>query len=391
VLGWTAYSVFPNVEVIPIAAFVPKELNAPHSASTINLPSVDPALFGGLCDPNIIGEKQLWNKHKKVLAFAIFNKKEGDELDGWLLDGVQVQSNLAKLYYPDWVIQVYSVGLKDEYIHELISYDNVEVLKCKRLGTPAKIMMHRFLALDNPNVWISVVRDLDSRFSLREMMAVNEWISSPYRFHATRDHKDHLIAIMGGMFGMKRGLLDSSNTTMTAIAKEVLEATYPGVQNIPGCCSDDQNFLTNYIWPKVKHDTLSHDMNIRRCQRFGAKECREFPLGPRNEDTNFFVGAAFKHGSRFPSNSSSYTCTVDCKPSISTLYPFSEMEYCSFISPTCFSENDRRSEHRLQIPQGCSFSSSSRALDYRYMKVCSFENKFVLSFCKKDGSCPVAL
>jgi len=70
---------------------------------------------------------------------------------------------------------------------------------------------------------------------------------------------------MGGMFGMKAGVLELSNTRVTAIVKDVIERKYPEVQSIPVCCADDQDVLTEYIWQTVTHETLSHDVNIKRC------------------------------------------------------------------------------------------------------------------------------
>ena len=34
---------------------------------------------------------------------------------------------------------------------------------------------------------------------------MNEWISSDFRFHVMRDHASHDVAVLGGIFGMKRG------------------------------------------------------------------------------------------------------------------------------------------------------------------------------------------
>ena len=55
------------------------------------------------------------------------------------------------------------------------------------------------------------MRDADSRLSPRELFAVNEWISSDFRFHVMRDHASHDVAVLGGMFGMKRGALTDAS------------------------------------------------------------------------------------------------------------------------------------------------------------------------------------
>ena len=48
-------------------------------------------------------------------------------------------------------------------------------------------------------------RDLDSRLSFREKMAVDEWVESGLRFHVMRDHPSHSMWPMsGGMWGGTR-------------------------------------------------------------------------------------------------------------------------------------------------------------------------------------------
>jgi len=72
------------------------------------------------------------------------------------------------------------------------------------------MMISRFLLVDDPSVWLTLVRDVDSRFSLRELMAVNEWIADvdKYPFHSMKDHQQHIVPVMGCSFGMRRGLFD---------------------------------------------------------------------------------------------------------------------------------------------------------------------------------------
>ena len=84
-------------------------------------------------------------------------------------------------------------------------------------------MTWRFLPLADPSVDIMVSRDLDSRcflpdklpannklfisrFTSREEAAVAEWLSSSLPFHTMRDHPDHQVEIMGGMWGARMDL-----------------------------------------------------------------------------------------------------------------------------------------------------------------------------------------
>ena len=53
-------------------------------------------------------------------------------------------------------------------------------------------------------VSVLLPRDLDSRLSLREFSAVNEWLlHSAKPFHIMRDHFYHSQPIVGGMWGVR--------------------------------------------------------------------------------------------------------------------------------------------------------------------------------------------
>lgn len=322
-----------------------------------------PPLF---CSNEVLGEKQRWNHNKKVISYSIFgpnhqsnNDNQTRVLPGWVLHGIERNMLDAQLYYPDWVVRVYTMDLPQELqdkwlIYNATIFHNVELVKCFS-DTPmtksnSRKMMTRYLAYDDPKIWYTLVRDADSLFTLREVMAVNEFLAASmaednfshkrtdisaapsddpkdhqqsYKnsiyFHAMRDHKDHNLQVTGGMFGMKRGMLQSSptlqpNTTMTHLIVQAFE-NHP--ETLGGCCGEDQQFLSSHLWQHVRMLTLDHDMMPGRCQAFGAKRCREYPLGPRNQDIKYFVGSPFKYknattGEWHPIQQQ-HSCELQCK------------------------------------------------------------------------------
>jgi hypothetical protein len=279
------------------------------------VPALAPALLlhGDICDNEIVGEKQPWNQQKKIISFALFAPGVGTEpkdlVPAWAFNGVRFNADNAKAFYPDWIIRLYTVGLSTSDEEVLLRNSNVEIVRCKRLDSTAHMMLARFLAYDDPNVLYTIVRDLDSRLNFRELMAVNEWIASGLGFHSMRDHPYHTVPVMGGMFGMRRGMF-GNETSMIELVQEALKK-YP--TNVPGCCGYDQNFLAMFVWPRVKSTTMDHDSTPGRGKRYGSKECRDFPSFPRVEGANFnfFVGAAFKTEALF--NLSGYTCDHQCR------------------------------------------------------------------------------
>ena len=164
-------------------------------------------------------------------------------------------------------------------------------------------MLTRFLVVDDPKVYVSIVRNTDSRLNPRELFAVNSWLRSAEHFHVMRDNPSHDVPILGGMFGMKRNVL--RGVQMVSIIQTALLENSNGIEGVRG---EDQSFLMRYIWPLVKNSCLAHDIDQERCLHYGSSRCEPFPLDSRDSDSNFFVGAPF-YGT---SLHTSYDCSVTC-------------------------------------------------------------------------------
>ena len=108
-------------------------------------------------------------------------------------------------------------------------------------------MTWRFESIDHPDVEINLSRDTDTRFLLREKLAVEEWIKSDKLFHIMRDHPHHEFPILGGMFGIKKNNLIPS-------WKKLINTTIH--QNGPR--DYDQTFLKNIIYPIILKDVFVH-------------------------------------------------------------------------------------------------------------------------------------
>jgi hypothetical protein len=126
--------------------------------------------------------------------------------------GIIENAKQAKEIYPDWKMVVYYDNTTPlETIIDLIALD-VECVNITSLGIYG--MFWRFLAADKPDCEYAVFRDADSRLSVREKAAVDEWISSGKTLHVMRDHPGHGIpygndrlGILGGMWGIKSSVL----------------------------------------------------------------------------------------------------------------------------------------------------------------------------------------
>jgi hypothetical protein len=107
-------------------------------------------------------------------------------------------------------------------------------------------MMWRFESIDDPEVEIMMSRDTDTRFTLREKLAVDEWLSSNKLFHIMRDHPHHNFCILGGMFGTKKIPQFSNWMKIMKLYKKTEDRMY------------DQDFLRDYIYPLIKDNCIVH-------------------------------------------------------------------------------------------------------------------------------------
>jgi hypothetical protein len=115
--------------------------------------------------------------------------------------------------------------------------------------------MWRFLPIFDPLVDYTLSRDLDSPIIQRETETLDFWVSDEqkkYFFYIARDHIQHGVPIPGGLWGAaniraRYSLFD----IFQPVLLPPIARLYTGL--------GDQDFLTDFIWPKVKQHSLSFD------------------------------------------------------------------------------------------------------------------------------------
>jgi hypothetical protein len=201
---------------------------------------------------------------KKVISFSLW----GDNPKYTI--GAIENAEQSKTIYPDWICRFYcgkSVPL--DIIKKLKSYDNVEVIEMDEDGD-WNGMFWRFYACEDADVMIS--RDTDSRLSVREKLAVDEWLESDKDFHIMRDHPYHNVLILGGMWGVRNGVLKN----IIPIIDQYNKGNFWQV---------DQNFLREKIYPIIKDNSFIHD----EFMKFETWS-KSFPNERKNKE---FVGDVF--------------------------------------------------------------------------------------------------
>ena len=175
---------------------------------------------------------------KKIISFSLW----GDNPKYTI--GAIKNAELIGTIYPGWIGRFYcGKSVPINIIDILKTYTNVEVIEMEEIGDWSG-MFWRFYACEDSDVMIS--RDTDSRLNLREKNAVDEWLNSDKDFHIMRDHPYHNALILGGMWGVRNGILKN----IVDLIKNYNKGDFWQV---------DQNFLREQIYPIVVNTSFVHD------------------------------------------------------------------------------------------------------------------------------------
>ena len=178
----------------------------------------------------------------KVISFSLWGDNPTFNI------GAIKNAEQALEIYPDFEcwFYIHKDSVPTDTIDKLKNISNTRVFFKTGDLNKIKPMMWRFEAIDEPEVEIMLSRDTDTRFLLREKMAVDEWLASGKLFHIMRDHPHHGYCILGGMFGTKK---------LEKIPKwcDIMDSF---IQNGPR--NYDQTFLKDYIYPEINNNSTIH-------------------------------------------------------------------------------------------------------------------------------------
>jgi len=178
---------------------------------------------------------------KKVVSFSIFGSNEK------YLIGMEKNIDICKEIYPDWKVYIYyNNTVPDRFLNSYKNNENVITIDMGEDIMPG--MVWRFY-VEDADLFIS--RDADSRITLREKLAVDEWIESGKRLHIMRDHPHHNFPILGGMWGMR---IDKN-----FVIRENIKIYFDKKNKNLFDRMSDMDFLKDEIYFKYLNDSLIHD------------------------------------------------------------------------------------------------------------------------------------
>lgn len=177
----------------------------------------------------------------KIVAFSVFGDRD------LYIRGIVSNARLMSEVYPNWEMWCWHDDSIPKDTLKSLEDLGVHLLNAQGIGITGK--MWRMLAHDIAGCERFVCRDADSRISVREFHAVEEWERSGLDFHIMRDHPGHHdFPIMAGMWGAKgRAMGVKIETLIRAYVVPIQHYGY------------DQGFLKNYVWPRARTRCLIHD------------------------------------------------------------------------------------------------------------------------------------
>jgi hypothetical protein len=176
---------------------------------------------------------------KKVISFSLWGSNPLYTI------GAINNANLALTLYPDWGCVFYCNScVPIEIINKLQSIKNTKVILYDFIGD-FRSALNRFLIIDDPEVEYAIFRDADSRLSVREKNAVDEWLIQNTDIHIMRDHPYHGWFIQAGMFGLK------TEKFKNKMKNAILNYSPKNIK------TEDQNFMSAYLSYCIKHENCS--------------------------------------------------------------------------------------------------------------------------------------
>lgn len=247
---------------------------------------------------------------KKILSYSLFgngtrlNSGNGEKYR----DCIRILSEQASEseLYKDWFIRIYhDEEMADDILQEhqhnkQIEFRNVAHIKIPNVDIDLKGVLGKFwrtLAIVDPEVEHVCFRDLDSDLTRREEYAVRDWMKTDKKLHVMRDHPQHLIGMLAGMWCFQHA---GDKTKGHYLVEELFER----VKSYKNINRSDQPLINSIFWRDLENDSIQHDAYT--CKYFNNSK----PF-PTKRDEMTFIGC--------PSHDcvgkvTIKECPVECRP-----------------------------------------------------------------------------
>jgi len=175
-----------------------------------------------------------------IISFSLWGS------ESFYFNGCIENIELAKEIYPGWTVRFYCDSKVDKSFLDKLESKGAQVIVMDTITNNWEGLFWRFMPASETNVDVFISRDIDSRLNYREKAAVDEWLVSDKKLHCMRDHLEHNVPILGGMWGCKKGLIPDIGAEVASWGK----------YDYKGC---DQDFLRERIWESFRSEAIVHD------------------------------------------------------------------------------------------------------------------------------------
>lgn len=215
------------------------------------------------------------NSQSSGTAFWISFSLYGSEL--LYSQGLIASIESYQVLFPGWRPVVFTGDSVDHQILNTLEDEiGALVVPMREYPENSSAMLWRYLAVDLVAGQAVIFRDADSLATPRERSAIDEWLALGKDAHIMRDHENHTLPIMGGMWGMRL----PSKLKMTSLISD-----YGPDHEFSG----DQRFLRSVVYPLISKSCVVHS-DIVRFRDSPSAITRRFPIA--HED-NQYVGRGF--------------------------------------------------------------------------------------------------
>jgi hypothetical protein len=173
----------------------------------------------------------------KIISYSLWGNKAI-----YVINAIK-NADIAMELFPDWECRYYiSPNVKPTIIEELQKRKNTKLIFQQEDESWNGMFWRFYAAADVPTRSDAMIsRDADSLLNKRDKACVDRWLESDKDFHIVRDNCAHCTKIMGGIWGVRNGLLSNIKQLIDDYSKKKTENR----KNI------DQEFLAEIVYPRV--------------------------------------------------------------------------------------------------------------------------------------------
>jgi hypothetical protein len=133
-----------------------------------------------------------------VISFSLFG------VDPTYAVGAIENAHICTSLYPGFTCRFYVGDTVPDRVSRELAAAGAEVVPMVDEPEDWHATFWRFNSLHDDTIDVHLFRDCDSRPDAREKTAVDEWLASGREFHILRDHPEHGMPILAGMWGCTR-------------------------------------------------------------------------------------------------------------------------------------------------------------------------------------------